>query len=334
MNELKAILDISDTKAKSLLELSNNNFDNAIDLYLNEINKNDIFCKSKHFDNIEILVNKSKKSKIHVNSETFVNQYKNPKINIENMNFTIEMLNYSLFDNNISKSFNLNLNYMRKIYGFTIPYIDYVVDINSIFYVVWQKINIKYRCIFCNKCFMSKQSCQHHMIDTNHCKIHLDLNYHELSLFYNFNDMNNNLILHENINKTNELILPNGNKLIHRTKHKKYKLSHIFNKKSNDLYSKYLIKNKQKKEWKILKKGMIYNKKAIPSQFIHKDFNTLNKKRQANLHHWGNGGGGSHFHMSAPKQFLKGLRISGIKQRRGGRSFKNAQNAKQTTKLL
>ena len=108
----------------------------------------------------------------------------------------------------------------------------------------------------------------------------------------------------------------------------------VFNKKSNDLYSKYLIKNKQKKEWKILKKGMIYNKKAIPSQFIHKDFNTFNKKRQANLHHWGNGGGGSHFHMSAPKQFLKGLRISGIKQRRGGRSFKNAQNAKQTTKLL
>ena len=38
--------------------------------------------------------------------------------------------------------------------------------------------------------------------------------------------------------------------------------------------------------------------KAIASQFHHKQGESYNKHAHAITHHWGAGGGGSHYHMS------------------------------------
>lgn len=52
--------------------------------------------------------------------------------------------------------------------------------------------------------------------------------------------------------------------------------------------------------------------KAIPSQFYHKESAAHNKATAAIKHHWGAGGGGSHYNMASTKGYLKGDRIPGM----------------------
>jgi hypothetical protein len=57
------------------------------------------------------------------------------------------------------------------------------------------------------------------------------------------------------------------------------------------------------------------NSKALPGQYIFKADFADNAARRAIVHHWGAGGGGSHYHMAGSKQFQKGIRVRGVVSR-------------------
>lgn len=61
--------------------------------------------------------------------------------------------------------------------------------------------------------------------------------------------------------------------------------------------------------------GLGQGSKAIASTFHAKEFDSYNRERAAIVHHWGAGGGGSHYHMASTKGYLKGDRIKGMTQR-------------------
>ena len=168
------------------------------------------------------------------------------------------------------------------------------------------------------------------MIDKNHCKINFDNS--DICQFYDFENMRE-IIIDKNKIEMADLVLPSGQTLIHKKNAELYKHKRQINEdKIFKIQSSLDEFTKKRKEWKLIHEARKYNiqSKAIASQYLHPKNDTFNKHRQAVLHHWGNGGGGSHFHMSASKQFLKGVRISGVKQRRGGKKCSvNTQNAKQ-----
>jgi hypothetical protein len=58
-----------------------------------------------------------------------------------------------------------------------------------------------------------------------------------------------------------------------------------------------------------------HNSKAIASTYLYKADVAWNKHRAAIVHHWGAGGGGSHYNMGGSRQFQKGLRLKGVVSR-------------------
>ena len=75
----------------------------------------------------------------------------------------------------------------------------------------------------------------------------------------------------------------------------------------------------QKRQNQIATRAMRHAKagasKALAAQFSHKAGFADNAARRAIVHHWGAGGGGSHYHTAGSKQFLKGVRIRGVVSR-------------------
>jgi hypothetical protein len=55
--------------------------------------------------------------------------------------------------------------------------------------------------------------------------------------------------------------------------------------------------------------------KALPGQYFFKESEAHDQTASAVRHHFGAGGGGSHYHMAASKQFNKGLRLDGVVSR-------------------
>jgi hypothetical protein len=75
----------------------------------------------------------------------------------------------------------------------------------------------------------------------------------------------------------------------------------------------------QKRQNQIATRAMRHAKagasKALAAQYSHKAGFADNAARRAIVHHWGAGGGGSHYHTAGSKQFLKGVRIRGVVSR-------------------
>jgi hypothetical protein len=69
------------------------------------------------------------------------------------------------------------------------------------------------------------------------------------------------------------------------------------------------------------------NSKAIASQFLYKADVAYNTHRAAIVHHWGAGGGGSHYNMANGKLFQKGFRLKGVVSRH------SSQQARKTPQL-
>lgn len=61
--------------------------------------------------------------------------------------------------------------------------------------------------------------------------------------------------------------------------------------------------------------GLGQGSKAIASTFHSNEAVAYNKAAHAIAHHWGAGGGGSHYNMASTKGYLKGDRIKGMTQR-------------------
>lgn len=152
-----------------------------------------------------------------------------------------------------------------------------------------------------------------------------------------------------------ELVLPNGVRLGHRNMHRFYKQkehhslgvtmranrseSHRFYSYENrrpqagrggrrtdnavtnayqDFQNRIALREENKARNGVLVRAAAVaggNSKALPGQYTFKADFADNAAARAVVHHWGAGGGGSHYHMAGSKQFLKGVRVRGVVSR-------------------
>jgi hypothetical protein len=158
-----------------------------------------------------------------------------------------------------------------------------------------------------------------------------------------------------------QLVLPNGSRLGHRSLRKYYKqtvrndyisapagpngrkqLSYCADigsqlalrekrKTYADLGQKLALRAERKREWGVLVRAGAYalgNSKAISSQFVFKQAAAHNERFAAIRHHWGAGGGGSHYHMAGSKQWNKGVRIKGTSLRHSKQAVRKGFSAR------
>jgi pre-60S factor REI1 len=97
-------------------------------------------------------------------------------------------INESLFDTNISKDLESNLEYMRRNFGFFIPEIESLEDLEGLITYLGEKVGIGYTCLYCQKSFNSLVATKSHMVDKSHCKIRFYENLEEFDEFYDFGE--------------------------------------------------------------------------------------------------------------------------------------------------
>jgi len=321
---IKAITGVDCLKATELLELSKGDIEKAVDIYLNELNE------PQEINNTDKLIDINDYDNLaQVNN---IDELYEIDKQINELDYDINF-NQSLYDNNISNSFKSNLFYMKSKYYFKIPYEEYLLNLHDLFEYLYKEVYFNNQCLWCGKKFINFNACQHHMLDKDHTMINFDL-IENLEKYYNLSSIKEIYIDKESYNSNNDLILNNGNIAVHKDMadyyNRKNRIQLSSTKNIDQLMAQQLARKECLKNFDILNTGMKYNKKAIASQFTHKSGTSFNKTIYAEKHHWGAGGGGSHYNMAASKQQLKGVNIKNIKQRRGGKlASKNHQSAKQ-----
>jgi len=144
----------------------------------------------------------------------------------------------SLFDRHQSPDFESNIRYMTRQFGFFIPEIEYIKDIQGLIVYLGQKISIGNTCIYCEKTFYSLEATRDHMRSMSHCKILWEDNEGEYADYYDLeaadrrfgistpaaNESNNNSVY---VSKNNELVIADKNKVVgHRALQVYYKQRH------------------------------------------------------------------------------------------------------------
>jgi hypothetical protein len=256
------------------------------------------------------------------------------------------VLNESLFDHHQSKSFEENLKYMEKVHSFFIPYKAHLIDEKGLFSYLQEKVCLYHTCFYCKKVFDGLEACQNHMNDKSHKKINFDLNYGalELATFYDFTSGKGEsgaaaagpfVSVHDKI-RGGELVLAGGGRAGSRTYKKYYNQQYrptdnrvsvrinlrIQSEQSRwmgmHLNSKLAMRRERNMRNGLLVRSSMFakgNSKALSSQFVFKQDAADNAQNRAIVHHWGAGGGGSHFNLGSSKQFQKGNKVKGIVQR-------------------
>jgi len=320
INVIKAITGVNCLKAEKLLELSEGNIEKAVDIYLNELNEL----------NEKEEVNDMDKS-IKINDPDNLEEINNT-CELNEMDYDINF-NRSLYDDNISNSFKSNLSYMKSKYYFKVPFEEYLLNIYDLFEYLYKEVYFNNQCLWCGKKFINFNACRHHMLDKNHTIINFDI-IENLEKYYNLSSIKEIYIQKESNNFNNDLILNNGSISVHKDMvnyhNRKNRINLSSSKNIELLMAQEVARKELIKNFDIVNTSMKYNKKGIASQFTHKSRESFNKTIYAEKHHWGAGGGGSHYNMAASKQQLKGFNIRNIKQRRGGKvASKNHQSGKQ-----
>lgn len=102
---------------------------------------------------------------------------------------TLDSLNICLFSNHESESFEENLKYMEKNYGFFILEEKSCVDKKGLIRFLAKTIQIKHKCLLCTHTFKSGRDCQNHMIDKQHCFMDAE-DFDQYDKFYDFTEEN------------------------------------------------------------------------------------------------------------------------------------------------
>lgn len=94
----------------------------------------------------------------------------------------------SIFDSKRFADVSAALEYMQKTYGFLLPEVEYLVDVDGCVLYLCEKVKNRRTCLYCGRVFRSFAACQQHMIDKGHCKVPYDTDDQvaELSSFYDF----------------------------------------------------------------------------------------------------------------------------------------------------
>lgn len=93
-----------------------------------------------------------------------------------------------------------NLTYMQQKFGFFLPCIESLVDLEGLLTYCSQKIRVGKFCLFCDRRFSSNNAVIQHMVSKNHCKLNWgsvdkpdedeDENFDEFAEFYDFSAEN------------------------------------------------------------------------------------------------------------------------------------------------
>ena len=258
----------------------------------------------------------------------------------------------SLFDGHVSESVEANETYMRVKHGFVIPYRDSVADLAGLLSHLQRKIYRRRQCVWCSRKFSTLEGVRGHMRDAGHVKIkfepasvyrgdplfsnvpELDDYVPELSEFYDFptgaDAVASAATLDSHLGGL-ELVLGSGKQLGHRSYRRyyrqKFRNDYVAKGSKSDERRAGLVavatrlatreRNKQMnavatRSMRVARGGA---SKALAAQYAHKAGFADNAARRAIVHHWGAGGGGSHYHTAGSKQFLKGVRIKGVVSR-------------------
>ena len=258
----------------------------------------------------------------------------------------------SLFDGHVSESVEANETYMRVKHGFVIPYRDSVADLAGLLSHLQRKIYRRRQCVWCSRKFSTLEGVRGHMRDAGHVKIkfepasvyrgdplfsnvpELDDYVPELSEFYDFPtgaDAVASAATFDSHLGGLELVLGSGKQLGHRSYRRyyrqKFRNDYVAKGSKSDERRAGLVavatrlatreRNKQMnavatRSMRVARGGA---SKALAAQYAHKAGFADNAARRAIVHHWGAGGGGSHYHTAGSKQFLKGVRIKGVVSR-------------------
>jgi pre-60S factor REI1 len=144
----------------------------------------------------------------------------------------------SIFDRKTFETMDECVDYMGLTYGFFIPEIEYLVDMNGFLSYLNEKVKAGHICLYCQRKFKRSRSCQNHMISKSHCKIAYssDTDIEEFEDFYDFSssyedaeenecDEDGNPIEEKSleISPIGELVLADGRVVGHRMYRRYYK---------------------------------------------------------------------------------------------------------------
>jgi len=95
-----------------------------------------------------------------------------------------------VFDSRELESTEKNLAYMAKHFGFFLPYVEYLTDIDGLLSYLGEKVGVGYACVCCDRSFMSVSAVQAHMVAKSHCRMSEDdeLWMEEYAEWYDFGD--------------------------------------------------------------------------------------------------------------------------------------------------
>lgn len=94
-----------------------------------------------------------------------------------------------VFDGSVHGSAEENLEYMAREFGFFLPYVEEVVDVEGLLRYLGQKVGIGFACVACDRGFGSVTAAQRHMVDKSHCRMTEGAGWEEeYGEFYRFED--------------------------------------------------------------------------------------------------------------------------------------------------
>lgn len=137
-----------------------------------------------------------------------------------------------LFCNVESTSLDSNMMHMSQAHSFFIPDIEYLIDLESLLGYLSVVISVFHECLFCGSSKTSKFAVQDHMRAKGHCKVDFDDDEHDLKQFYDFlGDGDENGEEREEevtlVPNEDELRLPSGKILGHRSNNRQFRQHHI-----------------------------------------------------------------------------------------------------------
>lgn len=130
-----------------------------------------------------------------------------------------------LFCNEKSDSMDSNLAHMTQTHKFLIPEQNHLIDTEFFLGYLFAIVAEFRECLFCGHSRNTKLGVQAHMRDRSHCKIDLENDEHQLRQFYDFPD-----VAEEEptpIIDGNELRLPSGKILGHRSDLRQFRQNHV-----------------------------------------------------------------------------------------------------------
>lgn len=143
-----------------------------------------------------------------------------------------------LFCNIESTTLDSNLIHMSHAHSFFIPNAEYLIDMESFLQYLVAIVSVFRECIFCGSARSTKFGVQDHMRGKGHCKLDFEDDEHELRQFYDFSEDvdGSREALGEEVTLIpleEELHLPSGKTLGHRSRTRHLRRSHPQNNSSS-----------------------------------------------------------------------------------------------------